>query len=113
TTISAFNRAQQTQRIENGSFANSITALQIGLTATSTTNYNYTVSGGGTASSVNITASAVDFNALKGYSGGVFIAAPTGEAQSIICQTTGVQASATAPAPPASGTSCGSLEIVK
>lgn len=116
TVITAFNRVQQTQRLETGSFASataSLTSLSIGLTAANTTNYNYGITNGGTASSVNITASAVDFNALKGYSGGVFIAAPTGEAQSIICQTTGVQASATAPAAPASGTSCGSLEIVK
>ncbi|MFO0054860.1 MAG: type IV pilin protein [Dolichospermum sp.] len=116
TVITAFNRVQQTQRLETGSFASttaSLTSLSIGLTATNTTNYNYTIGGGGTTVNVSIIAAAVDFNALKGYSGGVFIAAPTGEAQSIICQTTGVQASATIPAVPASGTSCGSLEIVK
>jgi type IV pilus assembly protein PilA len=46
STISAFNRAQQTQRIESGLFANSITSLSIGLTTTSTNNYDYSQSAG-------------------------------------------------------------------
>jgi type IV pilus assembly protein PilA len=117
TVITAFNRVQQTQRLETGSFASttaSLTSLSIGLTATNTTNYNYTIGGGGTTVSVNIMASAIDSNALKGYTGGVFIAAPTGEAQSIICQTTGVQG-ATPPVVPTSGTACtgANMEIVK
>jgi type IV pilus assembly protein PilA len=113
TTISAFNRAQQTQRIENGSFANSITSLSIGLTTTSTNNYDYSQSAGGTAANVTITASAKDVNALKGYSGGVFISTPTGDAPSIICQTTGVQAGS-APIAPSGATGCPSgMEILK
>ncbi|MFM6310925.1 MAG: type IV pilin protein, partial [Dolichospermum sp.] len=38
TTISAFNRAQQTRRIEQGSFSSDITSLSIGLNATATAN---------------------------------------------------------------------------
>ena len=114
TTVSAFNRAQQTQRIETGSFATSVTSLSIGLTATSTNNYDYTLAGGGTATSVTIQASAKDFSALRGYSGGIFISTPSGDAPSIICQTTGVQGTVTAPAVPASATACGTAqEILK
>ena len=114
TTISAFNRAQQTQRIENGSFANSITGLSIGLTTTSTNNYDYTQSTGGTATSVTIQASAKDFSALRGYTGGIFISTPSGDAPSIICQTTGVQGAVTAPTAPTSATACASgQEILK
>lgn len=115
TTISAFNRAQQIQRRENGTFATSITALSIGLTTTSTNNYDYSQSAGGTAASVTITASAKDTTALKGYSGGVFISTPSGDALSIICQTTGVQGTTSASAlTPTSATACPtSMEIVK
>ena len=113
TTISAFNRAQQTQRIENGSFSSSLTTLSIGLNATSTANYDYAQSAGGAVTSVTITASAKDFGALRGYSGGVFIAS-TGDAPSIICQTTAVQGAVTAPTAPTSATACASgQEILK
>ncbi len=95
TYVGAANRAQQTRRIETGSFASTVTELSIGLTGTSTANYTYAVQGGGTGVSVTITASASDTNALRGYGGGVFINTTTGEAQSIICETTGVQASTT------------------
>ena len=114
STISAFNRAQQTQRIENGEFAGSVTSLSIGLTGTSTNNYNYIQAGGGAATSVTIQASAKDFSALKGYSGGIFISTTSGDAPSIICQTSGVQGSSTAPAAPTGATVCGgSMELLK
>ncbi|MBJ7298083.1 MAG: type IV pilin-like G/H family protein [Dolichospermum sp.] len=114
STISAFNRAQQTQRIESGLFANSITSLSIGLTTTSTNNYDYSQSAGGSATSVTIQASAKDFSALKGYSGGIFISTPSGDAPSIICQTTGVQSAAAAPTAPTSATACSTgQEILK
>ena len=115
TTVSAFNRAQQTQRIETGSFATSVASLSIGLTGTSTNNYDYSQSAGGTAASVTITASAKDATALKGYSGGIFISTPSGDAPSIICQTTGVQGTTTATAlVPTGATSCGAgMEVLK
>jgi len=115
TIISAFNKAQQTQRIETGSYVTTITALSIGLNATSTVNYDYTpaVPSGVTGTTITILASAKDPNSLKGYSGGVFISPTTNDAPSIICQTTGVQTGSTL-AVPTSGTSCGTtMEIVK
>lgn len=117
TTVSAFNRAQQTYRIENNAFASSVTSLSIGLSATSTTNYDYPITGGGTASSVVLQASAKDFNNLKGYSGGVFIIATTGDSPSFICQTTGVQGAAgaigTVPALPTTAGCTGTVETLK
>ncbi|MDB9456550.1 type IV pilin-like G/H family protein [Dolichospermum circinale] len=114
TTISSVNKAQQTQRIENGAFATSITSLQIGLTATRTANYDYTLSATATGSTATISASALDPTSLKGYSGAVIINAPTGDAPSIICQTTGVQTNTTAPTVPTNATACPSgMEILK
>ncbi|MFM5957210.1 MAG: type IV pilin-like G/H family protein, partial [Dolichospermum sp.] len=115
TTISSVNKAQQTQRIENGAFATSITSLSIGLNATATANYSYTMAGGGTNANVTIVAMATDVTTLRGYSGGVFISTPTGDAPSIICQTTGVQGTTPAGAlTPSSATQCPtSMEILK
>jgi type IV pilus assembly protein PilA len=115
TTISSVNKAQQTQRIENGSFATSITNLSIGLTASSTANYDYNLVAVGTGASATITASAKDKTSLKGYSGGVFISTPTGDAPSIICQTTGVQNTTSADAlTPNTATACpANMEILK
>ena len=114
TTISSVNKAQQTQRIEQGAFATSITNLSIGLTATRTANYDYTLTATPTGSTATISASALDPTSLKGYSSAVIISAPTGDAPSIICQTTGVQTNATAPVVPTSATACPSgMEILK
>lgn len=114
TTISSVNKAQQTQRIEQGAFATSITNLSIGLTATRTANYDYTLTATPTGSTATISASALDPTSLKGYSGAVIISAPTGDAPSIICQTTGVQTNPTAPVVPTSATACPSgMEILK
>ncbi len=114
TTISSVNKAQQTQRIEKGEFATAITSLQIGLTATRTANYDYTLTATATGSTATISASALDPTSLKGYSGAVIISAPTGDAPSIICQTTGVQTNTTAPAVPSSATACPTnMEILK
>ncbi|MFN5952594.1 MAG: type IV pilin-like G/H family protein [Dolichospermum sp.] len=115
TTISSVNKAQQTQRIENGAFATAITNLSIGLTTTSTANYDYNLVAVGTGASATITASAKDPTSLKGYSGGVFISNPTGDAPSIICQTTGVQGGTLATSlVPTSATVCpGPMEILK
>ncbi|MFM6099903.1 MAG: type IV pilin-like G/H family protein [Dolichospermum sp.] len=116
TTISAFNRAQQTRRIEQGSFSSDITSLSIGLNATATANYSYTMAGGGTNANVTIVAMATDVTTLRGYSGGVFISAPTGDAPSIICQTTGVQGSTFTASglAPGSATQCPTnMEILK
>ena len=117
TTVSAFNRAQQTKRIENGQFATSVAELSIGLIGTTTANYTYTIlpasAGTATVATATITASAFDSNSVRGYSGGVFINTTVGDsAPSIICQTSGVQG-ATTVAVPTSGTSCASgMEVL-
>jgi len=90
TTVNSINKAQQTKRIEEGVFATAVTSLGVGLTATSTGNYDYTLAGTATGPNATITASAKDPSSLKGYSGGVFIAT-SGDAPSIICQTNNVQ----------------------
>ncbi|MFM5994380.1 MAG: type IV pilin-like G/H family protein, partial [Dolichospermum sp.] len=91
-----------------------ITSLSIGLNATATANYSYTMAGGGTTANVTIVAMATDVTTLRGYSGGVFISTPTGDAPSIICQTTGVQTTTTAPLVPTSATQCpANMEILK
>ncbi|MFM6269936.1 MAG: type IV pilin protein [Dolichospermum sp.] len=115
TTISSVNKAQQTLRIENGAFATSITSLSIGLTATRTANYDYTLTATAIGTSATISALALDPNSVKGYGGGVFISAPTGDAPSIICQTTGVQGTTSAGAlTPSSATACpANMEILK
>lgn len=115
TTVSSVNKGQQTRRIEQGTFATSITDLAIGLTATSTANYNYTLNASATGTNATIAASAIDNSSLKGYSGGVFIAT-SGDAPSIICQTTAVQGStltATTLAPSSATTCPASMEVLK
>ncbi|MFM6203172.1 MAG: type IV pilin-like G/H family protein, partial [Dolichospermum sp.] len=89
--------------------------LSIGLTATRTANYDYTLTAIATGATATITALALDPSSVKGYGGGVFISAPTGDAPSIICQTTGVQGSTSASGlTPSSATQCPtSMEILK
>ena len=65
---------------------------------------------------MTIAASATDVNTLRGYSGGVFINTTTGDAPSIICQTTAVQGTTGAGGlTPTSATACptGIMEILK
>lgn len=108
TTVSSINKGQQTKRIESGSFATNIAEVAVGLNATSTANYEYTLNATpGTGAQATIVASATDKNSLKGYSGGVFISSTTGDAPSIICQTKEIQGSTSAGAlTPGSGTAC-------
>ena len=114
TTVNSINKAQQTRRIEEGTFATAVTSLGVGLTASSTANYDYALAGNASGASATVTASAKDPNSLKGYSGGVFIAT-TGDAPSIICQTTAVQGTIVAAGLAAtSATACPSgLEVLK
>ncbi|MBD2445515.1 type IV pilin-like G/H family protein [Dolichospermum sp. FACHB-1091] len=112
TYVGSVNRAQQSYRIENTSFASSIASLQIGV-PTSTDYYAYTITGG--SNTTTVLATAGDAIALKGYSGGVTIL-DSGVTAAAACQTKGVQQS-TAVAPPTlsnSGASCtGTMENVK
>ncbi|MDJ0733967.1 MAG: type IV pilin-like G/H family protein [Nostocaceae cyanobacterium] len=115
TYVGSVNRAQQSYRIENSSFAGTIDDLQIGI-PTDSPHYTYAL----TAADVNttaITATAKDFASLKGFSGGVTILT-SGQTAAIACQTTGVQGTNAAPALPeltntAAGCTDGSLEEMK
>ena len=87
TYVGSVNRAQQSFRIENTSFAANIDALQIGI-PTSTDFYNYTL--GADVNTTTVLATAKDPTSLKGFSGGVTILS-TGQTSAIACQTNGVQ----------------------
>jgi type IV pilus assembly protein PilA len=87
TYIGSVNRAQQSYRIENTSFAGTFDNLQIGI-PTATTNYNYALTAANTTST-SVTATSQDATALKSFSGGVVILA-SGQTSAIACQTTGV-----------------------
>lgn len=87
--VGSVNRAQQTYRMENASFAANADTLSIGLPG-STVNYSYNFSGAN-ASTTSITATARDAGALKSYSGGVTVLT-YGVTAAVACQTTGVSA---------------------
>jgi type IV pilus assembly protein PilA len=109
TYIGSVNRAQQSYRIENTSFAADVNALQIGI-GTQTTNYNYTISSPASPTTTTVVATARDANALKSFSGGVVIL-ENGQTSSAACQTTGVSGSSAVPVPllntnPTAGATC-------
>ncbi len=54
TVAGAYNRAQQTYRLENNQFAPQITNLEVGL-QTNSNNYNYTVGSSGTTTAITAT----------------------------------------------------------
>ena len=87
TYVGSVNRAQQSYRIENTSFATAIDALQIGI-PTLTTDYRYEIAGAVATST--IVATPIDTASLKGFSGGVVILT-TGQTAAIACQTDNVQ----------------------
>ncbi|MEA5578497.1 type IV pilin-like G/H family protein [Anabaena sp. UHCC 0451] len=91
TYVGSVNRAQQSYRIENASFANNITQLEIGI-PTTTPHYDYTIAN---ASNTTTTFTAVskDATSLKSFAGGVVILA-TGQTSAVACQTTGVSGTA-------------------
>jgi type IV pilus assembly protein PilA len=109
TYIGSVNRAQQSYRIENTSFAANFTDLQIGI-GTLTTNYTYAISSPANNTTTTVVATAQDTNALKSFSGGVVILT-NGQTSSAACQTTGVSGSNAVPVPllntnPTAGASC-------
>ncbi|HYX12802.1 MAG TPA: type IV pilin-like G/H family protein, partial [Nostoc sp.] len=104
TYVGSVNRAQQSYRIENPSFAGSIADLQIGI-PTGTVNYAYTISATDNTTT-SVSAVAQDIKSLKSFAGGVVIL-DSGQTSAAACQTTGV--SGTAPVPvltTASGATC-------
>jgi len=88
TYVGSVNRAQQSYRIENASFAGDIGSLQIGINTT-TDYYTYALAAAA-QNTTTITATPKDTTALKGFSGGVVILT-TGQTAAVACQTTGVQ----------------------
>jgi type IV pilus assembly protein PilA len=87
TYVGSVNRAQQSYRIENASFASDISALEIGI-PTTTPHYNYAIANAsGTSTLFNATAK--DATSLKSFAGGVVILT-TGQTSAAACQTTGV-----------------------
>ncbi|HYX13025.1 MAG TPA: type IV pilin-like G/H family protein, partial [Nostoc sp.] len=99
TYVGSVNRAQQSYRIENVSFAGTVDELQIGI-PTSTVSYTYTISPTTpTSESTTFNAAANDAKSLKSFAGGVIILA-SGQTSAAACQTTGVTSS-----PPAVGLS--------
>lgn len=92
--IGAVNRSQQAYRIENSSFANTFTVLEVGLN-TNTTNYTYTIPTA-TNSAGTVEAAPVDADALKAFSGGVFIQAD-GQTRAVSCEALAVGTTAAAP----------------
>jgi type IV pilus assembly protein PilA len=81
--VGSVNRAQQAYRIEENTFAGTITDLEIGI-PTATQDYTYAIS----AADVNttaITATAPD-ESLKAYSGGVSVL-ESGQTKTVACQT--------------------------
>jgi type IV pilus assembly protein PilA len=101
--VASINKGQQAYYAENTTFGTDVTTLGLGL-KTTTSNYNYYVTGtseGAQASAPPITSAAA---ALKGYSGGVALVS-AGEAkttQSVLCQSKGTTV-AVATAPTVSG----------
>ncbi|MDD1417983.1 type IV pilin-like G/H family protein [Dolichospermum sp. ST_sed1] len=87
TYIGSVNRAQQSYRIENPSFASDFTALQIGI-PTQTTNYIYAILNPDTVQST-VTATSQDAASLKSFSGGVVVLT-SGQSSAVACQSTGV-----------------------
>ncbi|MBS3027686.1 MAG: type IV pilin-like G/H family protein [Dolichospermum sp. DET50] len=85
TYIGSINRAQQSYRIENTSFAATFPNLQIGI-PTQTTNYVYAIPTAD-AVSTSVTATSQDAGSLKSFSGGVVVLT-SGQTSAIACQTT-------------------------
>ena len=103
TYVGSVNRAQQSYRIENTSFAGDINSLQIGI-PTSTDFYDYTINPTTpVSSSTTILATAKDTTSLKGFSGAVVILT-TGQTEAVACQTVGVQGTGGTSAPTLSTT---------
>jgi type IV pilus assembly protein PilA len=114
TYVGSVNRAQQSYRIENTSFAQTFDNLRIGIPS-STDFYTYTIPSADVNSTV-VLATTKDPSSLKGFSGGVVILT-TGQTEAIACQTTGVQ-TGTSVASPTLSTSpntsaCTNLEKMK
>jgi type IV pilus assembly protein PilA len=108
TYVGSVNRAQQSYRIENVSFAGDITSLQIGI-PTLTDYYTYAiVPVTPNDTSTTFTAVARDAKSLKSFAGGVVIM-DSGQTSAAACQTTGVSGAApTVSMTTAAGSSCAS-----
>ena len=86
--VSSLNKGQQAYYAENTKFGSTVAELGIGL-KTQTSNYVYAITGGTAATSL---ATAVNTDALKGYTGGVGLITVAGSdaktTQTVLCETT-------------------------
>jgi type IV pilus assembly protein PilA len=107
TFVGAVNRAQQTYRIENTSFATDIASLQVNL-PNSTDSYVYAISTPVNTTSTTFTAIPVssEQSTLRAYAGGVVVIAASGQTAATACMTTAPSATAPAPTISASAISC-------
>lgn len=95
--VGSVNRAQQSYRIENTTFAGDITSLEIGI-PTETTDYTYSIEPAkATSTSTAFKATSRDADTLRSYGGGVSVVATTGQSRAYACQTT--SPNGTAPVP--------------
>jgi type IV pilus assembly protein PilA len=95
--VGAVNRAQQAYRIENAKFAPDFDKLEVGLDASSN-NYTYTIAAN-EGTSGTIIAAPTDKDALRAYSGGVFIDNTNGQTRAVTCEGEKVAAQVAAAAP--------------
>ena len=86
--VGSVNRAQQAYRIEKATFADTITALEIGI-PTTTVDFVYAITPAkGVATSTTFTATPKDTTTLRAYAGGVQVLAASGQSSAAACQTT-------------------------
>jgi len=70
TNLGAINRAQQAYRVENGTFANSFTAPDFGITQPETDNYSFAITeGDGNSAVATATAGGASVSDLRPYVG--------------------------------------------
>jgi type IV pilus assembly protein PilA len=95
--VSSINKGQQAYYAENTKFGSDVATLGLGL-KTATTNYDYFVTAASASADALANPNTSTAASLKGYAGGVGLV-DAGEAkttQSVLCETTGVGAPATA-----------------
>ncbi len=107
TFVGAVNRAQQTFRMENTTFAADIAALQVNL-PTSTDSYGYGFGNtNSTATTFNAAPVSSETSTLRAYSGSVVVIATSGQTAAAACMTTTPAGTAPSPLMSATSVNCG------
>ncbi|MFN7350566.1 MAG: type IV pilin-like G/H family protein [Dolichospermum sp.] len=111
TFVGAVNRAQQTYRMENTTFASDIVSLQVNL-PTSTDSYNYVfVNTSSTATTFNATPVSSETSTLRAYSGSVVVIASSGQTAAAACMTTAPSSNAPTATITATSVNCGGTQF--